>query len=237
MIKGIYTSATAMRQGIVRQEINANNLANAGTTGFKRDRLFAQELTAAQAASTDPLVAKTSHWTEFSEGAFNPTGDMLDVALQNKGFLVLSDGTNESYTRNGHFERNAAGMLVDAQGRAVQGEGGNIALPQGQVDISADGRITVNGTLIDKLRVVEFDNPQTLLKGSGSTFIKSSATGSDVPVANPVVRQGFLEGSNVDTVKEMVEMISTARNYEINSKLLVTQNETLGHSVGEIGRV
>jgi flagellar basal-body rod protein FlgF len=237
MIKGIYTSATAMRQGIIRQEINANNLANAGTTGFKRDRLFAQELTAATGASDNPMNVQTSHWTEFTPGAFNSTGSALDVALQSKGFLVLSDGQAESYTRNGHFERSAAGLLVDASGRAVQGEGGNISLPKGDVDISADGRISVNGTMIDKLRVVDFDNPQTLLKGTGSTFIRSAVTSTDVAVANPVVRQGFLENSNVDTVQEMVEMIATSRNYEINSKLLVTQNETLGHSVGEIGRV
>jgi flagellar basal-body rod protein FlgF len=237
MIKGIYTSATAMRQGILRQEINANNLANASTTGFKRDRFFAQELTSAQGENNDPTAIQTSHWTEFGQGAFNPTGETLDMALQTKGFFVLSDGQNESFTRNGHFERNSTGQLVDLQGRAVQGEGGNITLPAGHVDISAEGRISVDGRVIDKLRVVEFENPQTLHKVAGAAFEKTAASGSETPSISPLVRQGFLEGSNVDTVKEMVEMISTSRNYEINSKLLVAQDESLRHSVNEIGRV
>jgi len=239
MIKGIYTSAMAMRQGILRQEISASNLANAGTTGFKRDRLFSQELTSAegQPENSDPLSKNVGTWTEFSQGAFVPTGGTMDFALQSKGFFVVSDGQGESYTRDGHFERNSEGQLVDVQGRLVQGEGGNITVPSGLVTVSADGHINVEGVAIDKLRVVDFDNPQTLRKAAGSAFVKSPETGVEQSVDSPVVRQGFLENSNVDTVKEMVEMISTARNYEINAKLLTTQDATLQHSVNELGRV
>jgi len=239
MIKGIYTSATAMRQGILRQEINASNLANVGTTGFKRDRLFAKELTAAQSgsASTDPLDRDTSRWTEFSAGAYMPTSAPLDFAIQGQGFFVVSDGQNEFYTRDGHFERNAEGQLVDLQGRLVQGEGGNITVPAGLVTASSNGTISVDGTNVDRLRVVNFEDPQTLQKAAGSAFAKSPQSGADVPVENPVVRQGFLEGSNVDAVKEMVEMISTSRNYEINAKLLTTQDDTLRQTVNDVGRV
>jgi flagellar basal-body rod protein FlgF len=239
MIKGLYTSATAMRQGIIRQEMTANNLANAGTTGFKRDRFFAEELIAAQTdkVTTDPLSSQAGKWTEYSQGAFVPTSAGLDFALQSEGFFVVSDGQSEFYTRDGHFERNSEGQLVDLQGRTVQGEGGNVTLPAGLVTSSADGRLSVDGVPVDRLRVVAFDNPQSLQKASGSAFTKSPQTASEVPVENPVVRQGFLESSNVDTVKEMVEMISTARNYEINAKLLTTQDATLQHSVNEVGRV
>jgi flagellar basal-body rod protein FlgF len=239
MIKGIYTSATAMREGILRQEINASNLANAGTTGFKRDRLFIQELTAAQtgSATTDPLSKDIGKWTEFSAGAYMPTSAPLDFSLQGKGFFVVSDGQSEFYTRDGHFERNSEGQLVDVQGRLVQGEGGNITLPAGLVSASSDGSLSVDGVNVDRLRVVNFDNPQTLQKAAGSAFAKSAQTAADVPVENPVVRQGFLESSNVDAVKEMVEMIATARNYEINAKLLTAQDDTLRQTVGELGRV
>ncbi len=118
MIKGIYTSAIAMRQGILRQEMTANNLANAGVTGFKRDRLFTEDLVAAQgrSPSTDPLAIKSQRWTEFTAGSFDPTGNSLDVALQGDGFFVLADGAENVYTRNGHFERGADGSLVDSQG-------------------------------------------------------------------------------------------------------------------------
>ena len=239
MIKGIYTSAQAMRQGILRQEITANNLANATTTGFKRDRLFAQELTSAQGQSvtSDPLSKDVSKWTEFTPGAFVPTSDPLDFALQSKGFFVVSDGQNQYYTRNGHFTQNSEGQLVDVQGRTVQGEGGNITLPHGLVTTSSSGEISVDGTVVDRLRVVQFENPQTLQKASGSAFVKSAQTTAEAPVDSPVVRQGFLENSNVDTVKEMVEMISTSRNYEINAKLLTSQDDTLRQTVNDIGKV
>jgi flagellar basal-body rod protein FlgF len=238
MIKGIYTSALAMRQGILKQEITANNLANANTTGFKRDRLFVEELTAAaeENPTTDPLSLKTRRLTEFESGAFNPTGGALDLALQGNGLFVLSDGQNEYYTRDGRFQRSADGLLTDAQGRPVQGDGGSITLPNGVVSVATDGSISVDGVRIGRLRVVTFDDPQALNKASGSTFTKRDAD-SAVPVENPVMRQGFLEASNVDTVREMVDMISTARNYEINAKLLTAQDESLRHAVNEIGRV
>ena len=237
MIKGIYTSAMAMRQGILRQEVTANNLANANTTGFKRDRLFVEELTAAgENPTTDPLSVNTRHWTEFTSGAFNPTGGPLDLALQSRGLFVVSDGQTEYYTRDGRFQRGADGLLVDVQGRAVQGDGGSITLPAGLVSVSPEGVISVDGVVIDRLRVVNFDDPQALRKASGSAFTKSDDA-AEIPLENAVVRQGFLEASNVDTVKEMVEMISTARNYEINAKLLTAQDETLRHAVNDIGRV
>jgi flagellar basal-body rod protein FlgF len=237
MIKGLYTSATAMRQGILRQDITANNLANAGSTGFKKDQFFAQQLVKATSADDNPMNLNPGHWTDFSQGAFDPTENPLDFALQSKGFFAVSDGTSEFYTRSGHFERGSDGLLVDTQGRAVQGEGGNITLPQGTVDVSADGRITVNGAVIDRIKVVDFDNPQTLKKAQGSAFSRGPETSGEVPAESPVVRQGFLETSNVDTVREMVEMISTSRNYEINAKLITTQDDTLRQVVGELGRV
>jgi flagellar basal-body rod protein FlgF len=238
MIKGIYTSASAMRTNVLRQDVTANNLANANATGFKRDRMFVQDLISAgkQGDTSGDLPVAASRWTEFTPGAYEPTGNSLDFALQGRGFFVVSDGTTESYTRNGHFERNAAGQLVDALGRTVMGEGGAITLPHGIATVSASGEVNVNSVLVDKLRVVDFQNPQTLQKGAGQSFVRGAAT-TDAAVDRPVVRQGFLEGSNVETVQEMVEMISTARNYEINAKLLTAQDDSLRLSVGELGRV
>ena len=237
MIKGIYTSATAMRHGINRQEITAANLANAGTSGYKRDQLFVEELVNAKTADSDPLRINTRQWTDFTPGPMNPTGDNFDLALQSQGFFAVSDGQNEFYTRSGHFERSTDGTLVDSMGRAVQGEGGSIAVPQGLITVSSDGQVSVNGAVIDRLRVVNFENPQTLRHSDGSAFITAPETTPAVPVTNPIVRQGFLEMSNVNSVREMVDMISTARGYEINARVLTAQDEALKHTVNEIGRV
>jgi flagellar basal-body rod protein FlgF len=239
MIKGIYTSSSAMRAGVLRQDITANNLANANTTGFKRDRLFVHDLISADndKASAAATPVSASRWTEFTAGAFNPTGGLLDFALQGKGFFVVSDGSKEYYTRNGHFERNSGGQLVDPLGRVVQGEGGPISLPQGAIALSARGEISINGLPVDKLRIVDFEDLQSLQKTEGSSFVKTAISAAETPVESPVIRQGFLESSNVETVAEMVEMISTARNYEINAKLLTTQDDSLRHTVGELGKV
>lgn len=240
MIKGIYTSASAMRTGIARQDIVANNLANANTTGFKRDRLFVSELIQAgenpqERSLLDPVEA--ARYVEFTAGALNPTGSDLDFALQGEGFFEVAGENGPLYTRNGRFLRNEEGTLVDALGRAVQGDGGEISLPEGLVNVSSNGEISVNGIIIDKIKVVNFDSLQLLQKEAGAAFSDPNGRAGQVPVETAVVRQGFLEGSNVETMQEMVEMISTARNYEMNARLLSTQDQTLQKTVTEIGRV
>jgi flagellar basal-body rod protein FlgG len=240
MIKGIYTSASAMRAGIARQDITANNLANANTTGFKRDRLFVKELVqAADDPSRQSLLdsVDAARFIEFTPGPLEPTGGETDVALQGKGFFELAGEDGPIYTRNGRFLRDEEGSLIDALGRKVQGEGGEISLPQGVVNIANTGEISVNGAIIDKLKVVDFESPQLLSKAAGAGFSDPQDQAGQIAVDNAVVRQGFLEGSNVETMKEMVEMISTARNYDINARLLTTQDQSLQKTVNDIGRV
>ncbi len=237
MIKGIHTSAMAMRQNALRQDLTANNLANADTVGFKRDRLFAAEFVEAKSTgSTDPSEPNAGRWTDFSPGAFNPTGVELDFALQGMGFFVTSDGSRELYTRNGHFERTAEGLVVDSSGRRLQGEGGDITIPPGSVTLAANGDLSVDGVLVDRLRVVQFADGEKLLKESGSSFAAAQGQ-APTPVERATIRQGFLETSNVDAVREMVEMISTARAYEVNAKLIQAQDDTLKQTVGELARV
>jgi flagellar basal-body rod protein FlgG len=237
MIKGLDTSATAMRLGMVRQEVNANNLANADTTGFKRDHFFVSELVRAQAETAGaPRALKAGTQLDASPGALDPTTSPLDVALQGPGFFVVNNDGRELYSRNGHFVRSADGVLLDHQGRRVQGEGGDITVPNGDVTISPTGEISVNGAAIDRLRVVNFEKSADLVKAEGSAH--SAPPGSaPIPLDSATIRQGFLEKSNVDAVHEMVEMIATARNYEVNSKLVLAQDESLRHVVGELGRV
>jgi len=240
MIKGIYTSASAMRAGIARQDITANNLANVNTTGFKRDRLFVKELVEAakDPGQTNLLESvEASRFTEFTPGAFNPTGGNLDFAIQGRGFFVVEGEDGEVFTRNGHFLRNAEGTLVDSLGRTVMGEGGEISIPEGTVTVGPNGDVSVAGTPIDRLRIAAFENPQLLQKAAGAAFTDPEGEAGLTPVEGAIVRQGFLEGSNVETMKEMVEMIATARNYDLNARMVSTQDQTLQKVVNEIGRV
>jgi flagellar basal-body rod protein FlgF len=240
MIKGIYTSASAMRTGIARQDITANNMANASTTGFKRDRLFVSELIQAgdnpmEKTLLEPVEA--SRFIEFTPGPLNPTGNDTDFAVQGNGFFEVTGEEGPLYTRNGRFQRNNEGKLVDTLGRAVQGDGGDITLPEGVVNVSSRGEISVNGTVVDKIKVVDFESPQQLKKAEGAAFANPDALAGESTLDNAVVRQGFLEASNVETMQEMVEMISTARNYELNARMLTTQDQTLQRTVNDIGRI
>jgi len=240
MIKGIYTSGAAMRAGMVRQELNANNLANASTTGFKRDRFVVEEkFDGANVSDARELIAavKAGSYTNFQPGPMEPTEAPLDFALQGSGFFVVADDEGTHYTRNGRFDRNADGQLVDADGRRVQGEGGDITLPPGIVTVSDDGRISVDGTNIDRLRVVEFENPGALAKTKNGLFSDPTSAAGERAVARTSVAQGFLEQSNVDSVREMIEMIATARHYEASSRLMMAQDTSLNHVVNDIGRV
>lgn len=240
MIKGIYTSASAMRTGIAKQDITANNMANANTTGFKRDRLFVSELIQAGKNPMEKSLldsVKAEQFIEFTPGSLNPTSNDTDFAIQGQGFFEVAGEDGALYTRNGRFMRNDEGTLVDALGRAVQGDGGEISLPAGIVNVTSTGEISVNGTVIDKFKVVDFESLQLLKKEAGAAFSDNDGKAGQNALDNAVVLQGFLEGSNVETMKEMVEMISTARNYELNAKMLTTQDQTLQKTVNEIGRV
>lgn len=240
MIKGIYNSGAAMRAGILRQDVTANNLANTSTTGFKQQRFaLEQEVDGRNVGETRNLLqaVKAAGYVNFSPGPLEATESPLDFALQGPGFFALADDNGVQFTRNGRFDRNSEGLLVDAEGRRVQGSGGDITIPPGVITLSDDGTISVDGAAIDKLRIVEFQNPQALTKSGNNLFRDELAEAGEIEVARTSVMQGFLEQSNVDAVREMVEMIANSRHYEASSRLMTVQDQTLNHVVNDIGRV
>lgn len=119
----------------------------------------------------------------------------------------------------------------------MQGVGGDIALPPGTITLTDDGSLSVDGVTIDKLRVVEFDNPSALTKSGSDLFSNVDGAAGEREILRTSVAQGFLEQSNVDAVREMVEMIATSRNYEASSRLMTTQDQSLSHVVNDIARL
>ncbi|MFH1010781.1 MAG: flagellar basal-body rod protein FlgF [bacterium] len=241
MIKGIQSAKAAMIAQSTRQDITANNLANVQTTGFKRDRLFQTDLIDAQSGVENggelALRQLQKVITDFAQGGLHPTSAPLDVALQGEGFFVVSDGQKTYYTRNGHFQLSAEGKLITAQGHVVQGEGGEILLPAGQVTIGSQGEIAVDGRTVAKLKVVALENPDDLAKASGAMLVSKSGAAQEGEAQGTIVQQGFVETSNVDAMREMVEMIAIMRNYQVSAKALQAEDETLLKTVTEIGRV
>lgn len=240
MIKGIYTSASGMLPQVKKQEITANNVANAAATGFKKDRLFTKELTEAEkkgfktnADWINPMVSKV--FVDHSPGIFDRTGNPLNLAINGDGFFTiqLSEGQT-ALTRAGAFEVNSDGVISFPGGAVLLGDGGPIQVGTGKVTITATGEVSVNDFPVAKITPVTVDDLTQLKKLGNSLFLLSEGT-EVIPVRTSTIMQGYLEASNVDVVHEMVEMIISYRNYEANANSLRSQDETLDKLFSRVG--
>lgn len=222
----IYTAASGARALMQRQDGLANNLANANTPGFRADLVaFRAVPVRGDGATTRVVALEATAGFDASSGPIQTTGRPLDVAIRGAGFLTVQapDGS-EAYTRSGTLELTPEGLLVGPGGLPVMGANGPITVPaESQVAIGADGRVTAQGALgpaqeVGRLKLVNPD-PARLVKGDDGLLRLD--TGEDAPV-DPAVRvvAGALEGSNVNVVEAMVGMISAARQFETQMKLL-----------------
>ena len=230
----IYTAMTGASATMGQEAAVAHNMANATSTGFKTElhKLRAVQVQNAQ-MPTRAFVVDASVSDDFSTGPLQHTNRPLDMAVQGKGwFAVQMPDGSEGYTRNGNFEINANGILQTRTGLPVIGSGGPVTLPPDvEVAVGADGTISTvprtgarNSTsTVDQLKLV--NPPETELVRGGDGYFRL-AGGNPAP-ADPAVRvaSGYLEGSNVNVVEQMVSMISLARQYEMQTKMLSTAQE------------
>jgi flagellar basal-body rod protein FlgF len=216
---------------------------------------------------TSPIVGKLGTgvelnevFTVFEQGPLKPTGRDLDFALQGDGFFSVNTKDGERYTRNGDFFISPEGYLVTKSGDFVLGENGPIKLKEHNFVIDEDGVIYQNATFagddermvsmtenswdnierVDRLKVVNFEQPRYLQK-KGDSYWQSTTNSGEAQIVpenqRPKIRTGFLEGSNVNSVREMVEMIEVNRSYEANQKLIQSQDSLLGRLINEAARV
>jgi flagellar basal-body rod protein FlgG len=242
MIKGLFTSASAMLPRAIEQEMIANNLANLNTAGYKRDRLLFRSL-----IDHEDMVSRIGQGTpgalqeamiDFSTGPLKPTSRNLDLALAGEGFFAVQAANGIRYTRNGNFAINPEGQLVTANGETVLGEGGAITLTNhGDVHIDRDGTIFQLGNRIDKVRVVNFASDQSLRKVGASLFETKDPNAGQVDAPSAQVMQGYLEESNVNPVEEMVNMILALRIFEANQRGIAAQDRSLDRLVNETGKL
>jgi len=210
----------------------ANNLANVNTTGFKRQRSSFMEALQSQLASPEGIPSpqlNIEQTVDFSQGTLIQTGRSLDLALAGRGFFVLETPDGPRYTRNGLFQVNGTGQIVDTQGRMVAGEGGPIVVPPGtdlsRLSVRADGAIAAGPIPIGRFRVVDFTDQQDQLTPVGNGCFQAPANVAAAPAQEVSVRQGFQESSNVQTVEELVDMISVSRLYDANLRVLAANRE------------
>jgi flagellar basal-body rod protein FlgF len=236
LLVGLSRQMTLERQ----LDVVANNVANVNTTGYKADKsLFQEYLTSG--AHQDNFVGRDRRvsyvtdratYHDFAQGAAEQTKNPLDVAIDGKAFLVVQTPGGERYTRDGSLQINSQGQLVTATGNPVLGTSGPIVFQptEKQINIAPDGNVTVlEGTnRIDsvrgKLRLVSFAQPQRLVK-EGANLYSSGPGSASQPDTTSVVRQGFIEKSNVNSVSEMSKMIEVTRAYTQISAMLQQQGD------------
>jgi flagellar basal-body rod protein FlgF len=240
---GLYTAFLGMRARQRTLDAQANNIANASTTGFKAERLAYSTFEADRKSETDKqnLVAgaATTNLTDFSTGSFQQTGRALDIAIEGDAFLQIQTKNGVRYTKAGNLSLTSSGQLVTKNGDLVVGDRGGITLPtQGNISIGGDGSISVDGALVDKLKLVRFNNPTNALTQEGNSFFVANGTENPSPNTNSRVIQGSLESSNINAVSEMVAMINNNREFESLQKSVTLLMNDLGRKIaGEIGRI
>ncbi|HYH02423.1 MAG TPA: flagellar basal-body rod protein FlgF [Bacillota bacterium] len=239
MIRGIYTAATGMVAEMNRLNIVANNLANVNATGFKSDQTTLSSfesllLNAYDKSGVTPVgtlglgVQINPAYTDFSNGALTVTGSKTDLAIEGDALFSIEAPGGTRYTRAGNFTRDQDNFLVTQEGYKLLGEKGPIQVA-GDFQITTSGEVTQGGQVIDRLQLVATGGMQK----EGETLY----TAEDAqPAGNYQVIQGSLEQSNVNAIRQMIEMINLSRSYETNQKALTAHDETLGKVVNELTR-
>jgi flagellar basal-body rod protein FlgF len=174
--------------------------------------------------------------TDTKQGNMTATGCPTNLAVKGQGYFTVSADGRERYTRDGSFVIDSLGYLVSADGFSVIGQNGPIWLGQRDVYINEMGEIYRDGRLVDRLKLVRFEDRSKTIKIGNNLYSVEDSTYL-VTDNDSQVLQGFLEGSNVNVVKEMINMITALRAYESNQKVVTAYDETMGKAVNELGRV
>ena len=250
MIKGLYSAASAMLTGVYRQQAVAHDIANINTPGFKQiltsltdfdtTNVYTQ---VAQNSTTSPTylgelglgVMASPETSDFSQGELEITESDLDFAIEGEGFFRIQTTAGERYTRDGRFSRDASGQLVTVDGNFVLSDSGQkITLPEGDIEVSIAGTITINGTTSGKIGLAYFEDLSTLTRDADNTFSSSTTPAT---TGGGQILQNTLEQSNVDSTKLMTQMIEISRSYQAALQMVQNQDELLSKSISTLGKV
>lgn len=255
MIRGLYTSGLGMKTQMQKLDVISNNLANVNTTGYKKDDTILSSFpdilmnrindTKQNIKMPTPMgkvtlgVQVDEVYTNHTQGSFVKTDEPFNLALQGEGYFVVSTPNgDERYTRDGSFVIGQDGLLMTKEGNNVMGQNGIVTLRGDfltqirEVNIDDRGVIAIDGEYIDTIRLVNFEDNNALQKIGDNLY----QGGGEPAVFAGKVLQGYLEGSNVNPVTAMVDMITVSRTYEANQKMIQVHDNLMGKAVNEVGK-
>lgn len=250
MVRGLYSAYTGLLNQQHMLDTITNNLANSATTGYKKegstakafDEMFAIKVHDGSEDYIDKRIGKVSlgvkigeNYTDYTQGNLKGTENPYDLAIAGTGFFEISytnksDEQSMKYTRDGSFTVTRDGFLVTKDGDFVQGQDGNIQLST-KVDAVIDemGHIYQNSTLVDTIKIVDFEDYNYLKKFGENMY--DGVDGIKQKEGDFLIQQGYLEASNANVISEMVEMITITRAFEMNQKFVQAADETLEKDV------
>ncbi len=236
MYKGIYIILSGAVTKQSHMDIIAQNIANANTSGYKKERVAFKDYML-PVDNKSPLIPDgramseiSNVATDFSKGVLMETGNPMDLAINGDGFFALE---GDKYTRGGSFKISGDGYLTTQDDIKVLGSGGPISVKGVKIEVSSSGEVFVDGTSTDTLKLVDFSDKGALKKLNGGVFTAADR-GEEV---KSQVAQGYLEASNVDVIKEMVQMITTLRDFETYQKMIHAFDEAAAKVTSEMGKV
>ncbi|CUS31578.1 flagellar basal-body rod protein FlgF [Candidatus Nitrospira nitrificans] len=255
MNRGIYSVLSGALAHERRMQVFANNMANVNTAGFKQDEQafkaifpryqagvptgsrtggLAQQIMARPSGPSErAFVAPHQLKTTFEPGRIRLTGNPLDVAIQGRGFFEVQTPQGPRYTRNGMLSLDNQRRLVTGLGYPLMGTKGEIKIPPGKLDITAQGEIRVDDKAVATIKVMEFQDDNMPQKSSEGLFFSEKGTIDK----NPQIQVGHIEESNVNSIGEMVKMLQGMRNYESTQKLIQTLDRMAEVAIQDVGRV
>jgi len=250
MVRGQYIAGTGMLLQRRLMENITHNITNADTTGYKKqylvshsfDDVLLERINDVHVVGHSRIVGPLNFGTQidqlyvnFETGNIEGTERTTDIALVGDVFFAVGTPGGERYTRCGAFYIDEAGWLVDGEGNYLLGENGNIYVGGPNFTVDDIGNISAGGEFIDRIRIVSFaDNGQLRKQGSNMYF---SLEAPEAATKQFRTMQGYLETSNVDIGREMVDMLTVYRTYETNQRMLTMIDEIAGKAVNEIGRL
>ena len=246
MSGGMYLAAAGAMVQQMRLEVLANNIANINTNGYKGEKTIFrvnEETTAPEEEPTTDEIQPLSPYAppfetriDFSQGALRETGNTLDVAINGNGFFAVQTPEGVQYTRQGSFSLNEEGVLVTPDGFPVIGEGGEITLEEGNVEIDLEGGIYVDGDEVGRLQLTDFADQNILQKVGNGRFMTTDQTVTGERPEDTTFSQGYLETANVNPIMAMTEMIETSRAFEAYQKVIQTVDEATSTSINNVGK-
>ncbi len=245
MNSGVYTAVSGLKAQIDALDILSNNLANVNTAGFKEEKTFFRLLNQEMdSGNLDALNVAIDRQKIAADSTVNTTGGSctlthrdLDLALMGDGFFVVQTPRGIRYTRNGSLLQNSKSVVCTAEGYPILNvKGRPISLETGRIYVNEDGEVFLDGNQVDRLKVVNFEKPSSLVKEGGSLLNSQGDRSLEKP-SDAKVRQGYLEQSNVNPISAVIGMVGILRQFEALQKSVnLVMNDMNAKSIENLGR-